>query len=154
MNIEARLDKLGIVLPTATNPAANYTNCKKAGQLIFVAGKGPLADDGVIPNGKLGKEYTEQDGYRFARSTGLDILAALKLYTGDLDKISGVLKLQGFVNSTAEFENHHLVMNGCSDLMVEVFGEDGVHTRSVLGACSLRSNLPVIIDSIFFTSTS
>ena len=149
MSIEQRLRDLGIALPQATNPAANYTNCVLTGNLLFVAGKGPLPVDGKPPKGKLGRDFTTEQGYAFARSTGLDILAAVKLALGDLDRVSRVVKIQGFVNATAEFEEHPQVLNGCSDLMVEVFGPNGVHARSVMGAVSLRANLPVIVESLF-----
>jgi enamine deaminase RidA (YjgF/YER057c/UK114 family) len=149
VSIEQRLAELGISLPPATDPAANYTNCVRTGSLLFVSGKGPLAEAGKPPKGKLGREFTTQQGYAFARSAGLDILAALQLELGDLDRVVRVVRLQGFVNATPEFEEHPQVLNGCSDLMVEVFGERGVHARSVAGAISLRANLPVVIESQF-----
>lgn len=148
MGIEARLGELGIALPTASNPAANYTNCVQTGDLLFVSGKGPVAGEGPAPRGKLGREFTTQQGYEFARLTGLDILAAVQLELGSLDRVRRVVKLQGFVNATPEFEEHPQVLNGASDLMVEVFGERGVHARSVLGATSLRAGLPIVIESL------
>jgi enamine deaminase RidA (YjgF/YER057c/UK114 family) len=153
MSVESRLKELGLELPRATNPAANYTNCVEAAGLLFVAGKGPLpASDGKLPKGKLGKEYTTRDGYAFARSVALDIIAVVKLALGDLERVRRVVKVQGFINATAEFEEHPKVLDGCSDLLVEVFGEKGVHARSVLGAASVRGNLPLIIESIFEVS--
>lgn len=149
MNIEKRLDELNITLPLASDPAANYTNCVKSGRLLYVSGKGPVAGLADVPQGKLGNEFTTVEGYEFARLTGLDILAAVRLYLGSLDRVSRVVKIQGFVNATPDFEEHPQVLNGCSDLMVEVFGDVGVHARSVLGAVSLRGNLPIVIDSIF-----
>lgn len=148
MSIEARLEELGIALPTASNPAANYTNCVQTGSLLFVSGKAPVAGDGPAPRGRLGQEFTTQQGYEFARLTGLDILAAVQLELGSLDRVRRVVKLQGFVNATPEFEEHPQVLNGASDLMVEVFGERGVHARSVLGATSLRAGLPLVIESL------
>jgi enamine deaminase RidA (YjgF/YER057c/UK114 family) len=149
VSIENRLKELGITLPIASNPAANYTNCVRSGSLLFVSGKGPIAQGNAPPKGKLGAEFTTEQGYAFARSTGLDILAAVQFEIGDLDRVIRVVKLQGFVNATEAFEEHPQVLNGCSDLMVEVFGERGVHARSVLGASSLRKNLPIIIESLF-----
>ncbi|MGC4087535.1 MAG: RidA family protein [Polyangiaceae bacterium] len=149
MSIDERLRSLGIVLPPATNPAANYTNYVVTGNLLFVAGKGPLPVDDKLPKGKLGREYTADQGYSFARSAGMDILAVVRFALGDLDQVARVVKLQGFVNATPEFEEHAQVLNGCSDLMVEVFGPKGVHARSVFGAVSLRANLPIVVDSIF-----
>jgi enamine deaminase RidA (YjgF/YER057c/UK114 family) len=149
-SIEQRLSELQITLPPASDPAANYTNCVESNGLLFVSGKGPSPAPGAkAPKGKLGREFTTRQGYDFARSTGLDILAVVKLALGDLDRVSRVVKLQGFVNATEDFEEHPQVLNGCSDLMVEVFGKRGVHARSVLGAASLRSGLPVIIESVF-----
>jgi enamine deaminase RidA (YjgF/YER057c/UK114 family) len=149
MSIELRLAELGIQLPEASNPAANYTNCVQTGSLLYVSGKGPLPVDGKPPRGKLGSEYSTAAGIAFARSTGLDILAAVRLELGSLDRVSRVVKIQGFVNATPDFDEHPKVLNGCSDLMVEVFGDRGVHARSVFGATSLRANLPIVIDSIF-----
>ena len=149
MTIEERLTELGIELPVASNPAANYTNCVRTGNLLFVSGKGPIPTDGPAPRGKLGREFSTQEGYAFARLTGLDILSAVQLELGTLDRVRRVVKLQGFVNATADYEEHPKVLNGASDLMVEVFEERGVHARSVLGATSLRAGLPIVIESIF-----
>jgi len=149
MSIDDRLEKLGIRLPPASNPAANYTNCVRTGDLLFVSGKGPLPQGTAPPKGKLGREFSTKDGYEFARLTALDILAAVKLELGTLDRVRRVVKLQGFVNAVSDFEEHPQVLNGASDLMVEVFEERGVHARSVLGATSLRAGLPIVIESIF-----
>jgi len=147
--IERRLDTLGLQLPTASNPAANYTNCVRTGDLLFVSGKGPTPSDGTTPRGKLGREYSTKDGYDFARRTALDILAAVKLDLGSLEKVRRVVKIQGFVNATEDFEEHPQVLNGASDLLVAIFAERGVHARSVLGATSLRAGLPIVIEAIF-----
>ena len=149
-SIEQRLSELQITLPPASDPAANYTNCVQSNGLLFVSGKGPSPVSGAKPpKGKLGRELTTRQGYDLARSTGLDILAVVKLALGNLDRVNRVVKLQGFVNATEDFEEHPQVLNGCSDLMVEVFGSKGVHARSVLGAASLRGGLPIIIESVF-----
>ncbi|MEO8181660.1 MAG: RidA family protein [Deltaproteobacteria bacterium] len=148
--IEQRLRELNLTLPPASNPAANYTNCVEARGLLFVSGKVPLAAPGATAvKGKLGREFTTKQGYDLARSAGLDILAAVRLALGDLDRVRRVVKLQGFLNATDSFEEHPQVLNGCSDLMVEVFGDKGVHARSVLGAVSLRGSVPLVIESIF-----
>ncbi|SFE88122.1 Enamine deaminase RidA, house cleaning of reactive enamine intermediates, YjgF/YER057c/UK114 family [Paenibacillus algorifonticola] len=143
--ISKRLEALGIVLPTASEPAAKYANFVNVNGLLFVSGKGPSGG----PKGKLGKDFTTEEGYEFARQAGLEVLAVLQDALGSLDKVKRVVKIQGFVNATAEFEEHHKVLNGCSDLMMDVFGEKGSHARSVLGAVSVRNNLPIIVDSIF-----
>jgi enamine deaminase RidA (YjgF/YER057c/UK114 family) len=147
--IEERLAALGIVLPAASNPAANYTNVVQAGGLLFVSGKGPLAVQGVYPKGKLGREYTTEEGYQFARSAGIQVLAVVKEALGSLDQVRRVVRIHGAVNAEPHFEEHHKVLNGCSDLMAEVFGERGVHARSVTGVVSLRDNLPIVVESIF-----
>ena len=149
MRIDERLEKLGIRLPPASSPAANYTNCVQTGNLLFVSGKGPLPQGGAPPKGRLGREFSAKDGYEFARLTALDILAAVKLELGSLDRVRRVVKLQGFLNATPDFEEHPQVLNGASDLMVEVFAERGVHARSALGATSLRAGLPIVIEAIF-----
>ena len=143
--IENRLESLGIVLPQASNPAASYTNFVISGGLLFVSGKGPHGN----PKGKLGSQYTTEDGYQFARQAGIEVLAVLKDGLGSLDRIQRVVKVQGFVNAEPHFEEHHKVLNGFSELMFDVFGEQGVHARSVFGAVSVRDNLPIIVDSIF-----
>ncbi|EAR08048.1 RidA family protein [Reinekea blandensis] len=149
MSIEARLASLGLSLPTASQPQGSYANCVQTGNLLFVAGKGPVSGFVSPPKGKLGAQFSVEEGYQFARLTGLDILAAVQLELGSLDRVARVVKLQGFINATADFEQHPKVLDGCSDLMTEVFGEKGRHARSVFGAMSVRGNLPLIIDSIF-----
>ncbi|MBZ0290588.1 MAG: RidA family protein [Anaerolineae bacterium] len=148
-SIEDRLARLGIILPEASNPAAAYTNFVLINGLLFISGKGPTGSDGVKPKGKLGREYTTAEGFQFAREAGIEVLAVVKSALGSLDNVKRVVKIQGFINATPHFEEHHKVLDGCSKLMAEVFGEKGVHARSVMGAASLRDNLPVIIDSIF-----
>ena len=144
--IEARLHEMGIVLPNASQPAAKYANHVIVNGLVYVSGKGP----GGQPKGKLGREFTTEQGYAFARSVGLEVLAVLKEALGSLDRVKRVVKVQGFVNPTPDFEEHHKVLDGFSDLMFDVFGDDkGSHARSVFGAVSVRDNLPVIVDSIF-----
>jgi enamine deaminase RidA (YjgF/YER057c/UK114 family) len=143
-----RLARLGIVLPEASNPAAEYTNFVQVNGLLFVSGKGPSGK----PKGKLGQEFTTAQGYEFARLAGIEVLAVVQSALGSLERVKRVVKIQGFVNATPEFEEHHKVLNGCSELMAQVFGEKGVHARSVFGAVSVRDNLPIIIDSIFEVS--
>ncbi|SEO55418.1 RidA family protein [Paenibacillus sp. OV219] len=143
--VAERLRLLGIVLPSASEPAAKYTNVVKVNHLLFVSGKGPAGN----PRGKLGEDFTTVEGYQFARQAGIEILAVLVSAIASLENVKRVVKIQGFVNATAAYEEHHKVLNGCSDLMLDVFGEKGVHSRSVFGAVSVRDNLPIIIDSIF-----
>ncbi|OXM85593.1 RidA family protein [Paenibacillus rigui] len=144
-SIENRLHQRGIILPKASHPAASYTNCVIVNGLMFVSGKGPTSSC----KGKLGSDYTTDEGYQFAREAGIEVLAVVKDALGTLDKVKRVVKVQGFVNAEPSFEEHHKVLNGFSDLMAEVFQEKGVHARSVFGAVSVRDNLPIIVESIF-----
>ncbi|WP_420808671.1 RidA family protein [Cohnella luojiensis] len=145
MGIEDRLRELNITLPQASEPAAKYANYVIVNGLMFISGKGPAGN----PKGKLGIDYSTQEGYEFARQTGIEVLAVLQSALGSLDKVVRAVKVQGFVNASADFEEHHKVLNGFSDLIMEVFGDKGLHARSVLGAVSVRDNLPIIVDSIF-----
>lgn len=143
--VEQRLRNLGIVLPEGSAPAAAYANAVIVNGLMFMAGKGPSG----APQGKLGREYSTEQGFEFARQTGIEILAVLKSELGTLERVKRVVKLQGFVNATESFKEHHKVLDGCSKLMIDVFGERGSHARSVFGAVSVRDDLPIIVDSIF-----
>ena len=117
--------------------------------MLFVSGKGPLPVAGKLPKGKLGAEFSSKEGYEIARTAALEILAAVKLELGSLNRVQRVVKLQGSVNATPDFEEHPKVLDGASDLMVEVFGNRGTHARSVLGANSLREGLPMVVEAIF-----
>ena len=148
MSAEQRLRDLGIALPAGSAPAANYANAVRTGNLLFIAGKAPLPENGKLPKGRLGREFSVEDGYRFARSAAIDLIAVMRAELGSLDKVARVVEVQGFLNAMPEFEDHAKVLNGCSDLLVEVFQAKGVHARSVLGASSLRGGLPVILKAV------
>ncbi len=148
MTAEEKLKSLNIVLPTGSGPFANYVNAVRTGNLLFIAGKSCGAENGVYPKGKFGREYDAKAGYRFACSAGLELLAVMRHELGSLNHVVRVVEVQGFVNATEEFEEHAQVLNGCSDLLIEVFGERGLHVRSVMGANSLRSGLPVIVKAV------
>jgi enamine deaminase RidA (YjgF/YER057c/UK114 family) len=120
----------------------------RSGNLLFIAGKAPLPVAGKLPKGRLGKEYTTEQGYEFARSARVDLTAVMKSELGSLENVAKIVELQGFVNAVENFEEHPKVINGASDLLVAVFGENGVHARSVLGATSLRGGLPIILKAI------
>ncbi|WP_433753092.1 RidA family protein [Paenibacillus amylolyticus] len=143
--IEARLNELGIILPQASAPAAKYANAVIVNGIMYVSGKGPDTSE----RGKVGADFTTEQGYEFARNAGLEVLAVVRDVLGSLDRVKRVVKVQGFINASASYQEHHKVLNGFSDLMMEVFGDQGVHARSVFGAVSVRDNLPLIIDSIF-----
>jgi enamine deaminase RidA (YjgF/YER057c/UK114 family) len=148
MSAEKRLRQLGIELPAVTPPVANYVNAVRSGKLLFLAGKGPSAVDGLRPIGKLGREFSVEQGYKFARSTGLALLAAMKAELGSLDRVARVVKLLGMVNAIPDFADQPKVINGCSDLFVEVFGERGRHARSAVGMGSLPNGIPVEIEAL------
>ncbi|MBN2118820.1 MAG: RidA family protein [Anaerolineales bacterium] len=148
MSIERRLSDLGIALPEGTAPAANYANAVHTGNLLFISGKAPLPEDGKLPHGKLGREFSVQDGYRFARSAALDLIAVMKAELGSLDRVARVVEVQGFLNTVEDFEDHAQVLNGCSDLLVEVFESKSRHARSVQGVNSLRRGVPVVLRAV------
>jgi len=148
MSAEARLKQLGIELGQVSAPVANYVNAVQAGNLLFLSGKGPRAENGKRPQGKVGREYTPEQAYQHARSVGLDLLAVMKAELGSLDRVKRVVKLLGMVNAVPEFQDHPKVINGCSDLLVEVFGAAGKHARSAVGMGSLPMGIPVEIEVI------
>lgn len=147
MSAEQRIKALGIELPSSSAPAANYVNAVRSGNLLFIAGKAPLPVAGALPKGRLGKEFSTEEGYAFARSACIDLIAVMRAELGSLNKVVRVVELQGFLNAVAEFEDHAKVMNGASDLLVQIFGAAGVHARSVLGASSLRGGLPLVLKA-------
>ncbi|PKP69777.1 MAG: hypothetical protein CVT82_09420 [Alphaproteobacteria bacterium HGW-Alphaproteobacteria-4] len=147
--IEARLDELGILLPTAPAPAANYVPYVLSGNLLFISGQISQSLDGLI-TGRLGESLSVAEGTLAARQCGLALLAQARAACGgDLDRVLRVVKLVGFVNSTSDFTNQPEVVNGCSNLMVEVFGEAGRHARAAVSAPSLPRGVAVEIDAVF-----
>lgn len=148
MEVEKRLAEKGIVLPPVTAPVANYVNAVRTGNLLFLSGKGPSFADGSQGTGKVGRDLTVEEGYRHARQVGLNLIAVMKAELGDLDRVARVVKVLGMVNCPPEFEDHPKVINGCSDLFVEVFGERGRHARSAVGMGSLPGNISVEIECI------
>jgi enamine deaminase RidA (YjgF/YER057c/UK114 family) len=147
--IESRLAELGISLPQATAPVANYVPAVRTGSQVFVSGQVSNGPDGFI-KGKLGADMSIEEGAAAARACGLSLIAQLKAACeGDLDRLVRVVKLVGFVNSTADFTDQPKVINGASDLMVEVFGDAGRHARSAVSAASLPLGVAVEIEAIF-----
>jgi len=148
--IEGRLASLGISLPTTPPPAANYVPARRLGSQIYISGQVPSEGGKDRYTGKLGSDYTVEEGQAAARLCAVNILAALKqALDGDLDRVVGVIRLGGFVNAEPDFKDHPRVINGASDLMVEVFGEAGRHARAAVGCYSLPRNVPVEVDAIF-----
>lgn len=145
---ELRLKELGIVLPETSSPVANYVNTVVSGNLLYVSGKGPLKSDGTYIEGKVGKDLTPEEAYQAARLTGINLIATIKSAIGDLRKVKRIIRVTGMVNAVPEFSEHPKVINGCSDLLVQVFGERGRHTRAAVGMGSLPSNIAVEIDLI------
>ena len=146
--IKARLAELGIELPRASPPVANYVNAVRTGNLLFLSGKGPLRPDGTLIKGKIGTDLTVEEGYEAARLTGLNLLAALQRELSSLDHVRQIVKVLGMVNAGPTFEEHPKVINGFSDLMVEVFGDRGRHARSAVGMGSLPDGIAVEIEMI------
>ncbi|MDH5604301.1 MAG: RidA family protein [Cyclobacteriaceae bacterium] len=148
-NIEKKLKELHIVLPDPATPVANYVTAVRTGNLIFLAGHGPKKEDGTWVTGKVGKDLSLEEGKEAARLTALALLSTLKAELGDLNKVKRVIKVFGMVNCTEDFYDQPKVINGCSDLIVEVFGEKkGKHARAAVGMNSLPMNTAVEIDMI------
>lgn len=139
---EEKIKQLGLEIPEISQPMANYVKWRQVGNLLYLAGSGPDMF------GKVGADLTKDDGYEAARLTGLEIIAVLKAATGDLSRIKQFVKVLGMVNSTPDFTAHPAVINGFSDLMVEVFGEKGKHARSAVGVAALPNNIAVEIEVI------
>ena len=150
MSVEQRLKELGITVPQVGAPIGNYVHAKRTGNLLYLSGKGPPdGADGKMPRGKLGAGMSIEEGYRHARQVGLVLIAAIKdALGGDLDRVEDIVKVLGMVNASPDFGDHPKVVNGCSDLLVEVFGDRGRHTRSAVGMSSLPGGIPVEIELI------
>jgi enamine deaminase RidA (YjgF/YER057c/UK114 family) len=145
---EQQLKQLNIDLPAVGKPIANYVNVVRVGNLLFLSGKGPSNDKGVFTTGKVGKDLTLEEGIAAARLTAINQLAVLKAELGDLNKVKRIVKVLGMVNCEADFKDHPKVINGFSDLMVQVFGEKGKHARSAVGMCSLPMNMAVEVELV------
>jgi len=147
-NPEQNLKKLGIKLHELSKPKANYVHAVRTGNLIFLAGKGPSNEKGESIKGKLGKDLDIEEGYAASRLVGVRQLSVLKAELGNLNKVKRIVKVKGMVNASPEFTDHPKVINGYSDLMVEVFGERGKHARAAVGMESLPSNIAVEIEMV------
>jgi len=148
--IEARLNELGITLPKAAAPVANYVPYVITGSLVFISGQGPMGPNGPEFKGKVGRDLDVEEGRKAARLTALNVIAQLKeAVGGDLDRVKRCVKLLGFVNSTADFTQQPAVINGASDVMVEIFGDAGRHARSAVSAPSLPVDIAVEVEAIF-----
>lgn len=145
---EKKLKELGIELFKPGAPVANYVKAVRSGNLIFLAGHGPTKADGSNITGKVGKDLTLEQGYEAAKQTAIALLSTLKAELGDLNKVKRVVKVNGWVNCNSDFADQPKVINGCSDLLVSIFGDNGKHARAALGANALPSNIAVEIEMI------
>ena len=145
---EENIKKLNIELFKPSPPIANYVKAVRTGNLVFMAGHGPSRADGTSIKGKLGADMTIEQGYEAARVAAISVLSSLKAEIGDLNKVKRIVKVKGMVNCTADFLDQPKVINGCSDLLVEIFGEKGKHARAAVGMVSLPSNIAVEIEMV------
>ncbi len=143
-----RLARLGIVIPPPPPPIANFLTHVREGNLLFLSGQGPREVDGHLHSGKVGSEVSVEAAYGHARLTGINLIAVMQAALGDLRRVKRIVKLLGMVNGTADFADHPSVINGCSDLFIEVFGERGHHARSAVGMASLPGNITVEIEAV------
>lgn len=148
IDFDKKLAELGVQLPVASKPIANYVKAVRTGNLLYLAGTGPAKVDGTYIIGKVGKDLTIEQGYEAAKITGAAILSTLKNELGDLNKVKRIVKVLGMVNCHSDFTDQPKVINGFSDLMVSVFGEKGKHARSAVGVNALPMNMAVEIEII------
>lgn len=147
-NYDAKIEELGLKLPAAPRPMANYVTARRAGNLLFFSGAGPFVDGKPAVFGKVGAELTQEQGYEAARLTGLNLIAQLKKELGTLNSVKQFLKVQAFVASAPDFMAQPAVMNGVSDLFVQVFGEAGKHARTAVAVPQLPFNIPIEVEMI------
>ncbi len=149
MSAEARIKELGLSLPQPPKPGGNYIPGVRVGNLLYLSGHGPSRVDGVpAARGKVGRDLSVEEAYKVAREVGINLLGTARSLLGSLDKVKRVVKVLGMVNSAEGFGDQPKVINGFSDLMVEVFGENGRHARSAVGMAELPSSIPVEIEMI------
>jgi enamine deaminase RidA (YjgF/YER057c/UK114 family) len=146
-----RLARLGIVLPPPPPPVGNFLTHVREGNLLFLSGQGPRETNGTLYTGKVGLDVSPQDAYTHARLTGINLLAVIEDVLGDLSRVKRIVKLFGMVNAVPDFGDHPRVINGCSDLFLDVFGDRGEHARSAIGVGSLPGNITVEIEAVVAT---
>ena len=145
---ETRLAELGIILPSAAAPAANYVPAVQSGRLLFISGQLPFKDGKLAYLGRLGKDLSVEDGYQAAKLCAINLIAQIQAAAGSVDRVHRIVRLGGFVACTPDFTDQPKVVNGASDLFVEVFGEAGRHARAAVGSPSLPLGVPVEIDAV------
>lgn len=148
VDFDKKLKDLGVTLLPPSKPIANYVKAVRTGNLVYLSGHGPTRPDGSYVVGKVGQELTIEQGYEAAKLTGVGLLSTLKAEIGDFNKVKRVVKVLGMVNCNPDFTDHPKVINGCSDLLVAVFGDKGKHARSAVGMNSLPMNTSVEIEVI------
>ncbi|MDQ0141199.1 RidA family protein [Cupriavidus necator] len=148
MSAEQRVHELGLVLLSVPSPVGNFIPWRRHGDLLYLSGQGPRRADGSISVGKVGLDCTVEQAHADARLVGLQILATIRAAVGSLDRVECVVKLLGMVNAVPEFKDHPKVINGCSDLLIDVFGESGRHARSAVGMGSLPHGMTVEVEAI------
>lgn len=146
--IEERLNRMGYTLPAPPEPAGNYLAAKRSGNLLWLAGVGSRVAGGERIAGKLGADLTPEQGYQAARWCALNLLSRMKAELSDLDRVAGIVKVVGFINSAPTFEGQAGVLDGASDLFVELFGDAGRHSRSAPGMAALPGNIAVIVECV------
>jgi enamine deaminase RidA (YjgF/YER057c/UK114 family) len=146
--------ELGIPSSPRNKPAGNYVAAVRSGTLLFLSGKSPLPLNGVHPKGRLGQEFSVEDGYLLARSACIELLTAMRVALGSLNQVEQILEVHGSLNTLPNFQDHARVLDGASDLLVEVFGSAGVHARSVIGVSSLRNGVPLTVKAIIRCKSS
>ena len=146
--VDKKIEELGIQLQKPVKPVANYVTMVQTGNLVFTSGHGPIGDDGQLILGQLGTDMDIEGGYQAARAVGIGLLSTLKATLGNLDRIKKIVKLVGFVNSSADFKDQPAVVNGASDLFVEIFGDKGRHARSAVGMVQLPGGIAVEVEMI------
>ena len=149
MGAEAKIKQLGITFPPPAKPVGNYIPGVRVGNLLFLSGHGPVREGSPTARGKLGRDLSTEEGYKVAREVGINLLASARRILGSLDKVKRVVKVLGMVNSAEGFGDQPKVINGFSDLMVEVLGDNGRHARSAVGMAALPMGIPVEIEMIF-----
>lgn len=147
-DVEGKLEKLGLTLPTTPTPVANYVPAVRVGNLLFVAGQGPSHDGKILYQGRVGGDLSIEEGYEAARACALNILSIVKREIGSLENVRRIVRMSGFVNSADDFVEQPKVVNGASDLMVELFGENGKHARMAIGVNVLPFNIAVEVAAI------
>lgn len=148
MTPSARLKELGIELPKVSAPLAAYVPTRLMGNVLYISGQGPIVDGKVVARGKLGRNMTVEQGIAAARLSAINALAAIVSAAGTLDRVAQIVKLNGYVNSDDEFEQQHLVINGASELLLDVLGDRGRHARAAIGTNSLPMGMPVEIELV------